>query len=75
MGRDTPKDTPARSTCYLPAATTARHGLEDLYLFAVFAYEKVADVDHAAVAVAGDTPLEAGVVGFDGVVVIGGWVP
>ncbi len=57
------------------AATAAGHGLIDLYVFAVFAYEKVADVDHAAVAVAGDTPLEAGVVGFDGVVVVGGWVP
>ena len=57
------------------AATAARHCLIDLYVFAVFAFDQVADVDHAAVAGAGDTPLEAGVVGFDGVVVVGGWVP
>jgi hypothetical protein len=61
MGRDTPKDTPARSTCYLPAAPPARHGLEDLYLFAVFAFDHMADVDHAAVAA----------VGF---FLLGGWV-
>src|SRR3712207_4887980 len=56
------------------ATPAAGHGLEVLYLFAVFASDQVADVDHAAVAVAGDTPLEAGVVGLDGVVVVGGWV-
>jgi hypothetical protein len=29
------------------AATAARHGLYDLYLFAIFAFDEVADIDHA----------------------------
>jgi hypothetical protein len=44
----------------------ARNSLEDLDLFAVFALDHVADVVIAAVAAAG--ALQAGVVGFDGVV-------
>jgi hypothetical protein len=52
-GRDTPKDTPARSTCYLPAAPPARHGLVDLYLFTVLAFDHMADVDHAGDAAVG----------------------
>jgi hypothetical protein len=50
MGRDILRGVPARSTCYLPAAPPARHGLEDLYLFAVFADDQMADVDEALVA-------------------------
>ena len=32
------------------AAAAARHDLKDLYLFAVFAFDEVTDIDHAVVA-------------------------
>jgi hypothetical protein len=54
-------------------ATVARNSLEDLDLFAVFAFDHVPKVVIAAVAATGT--LQAGVVGFDGVVKVGGWVP
>ena len=56
-------------------AATARHGFDDLDLFAVVADDQMTDVDGAIHAGAGAQTLEAGIVRLYSVVVIlGGWV-
>jgi hypothetical protein len=74
VGRDTPKDTPARLST-LRVATTTRHALvlDDLAIKVVLGLHNAAN-EHPATH-AGVGPLQAGVVGLYGVVVIlGGWV-
>jgi hypothetical protein len=55
-------------TCLAVGAARARHGVYDLDLFAVVAYDPMADVDEALYAGAGT--LEAGVVRLQGIVVV-----
>jgi hypothetical protein len=52
------------------SASPARNGVEDLYLFAVFGNNKMADVDDAVYAGVGAQALETRVVRLYGVVVI-----
>ena len=57
------------------SASPARNGVEDLYLFAVFGDNEMADVDEALVAGVGTQALETRVVRLYGVVVIlSGWL-